>query len=185
MFKLPRAIIFLLLALAVCPQAVTSLGDEAGPSEPQMKAAFLLNFPKYVEWPSDSLPASASPIVFAIVGDDEVANEFAAMSNGKSVDGHPIELVRNPSAEQCIDCQVLFIGSEEMRKMAEIVKQLKCASVLTVGESEQFMNEGGMINLARRERRIVLEVNLEATRQTELKISSKLMALAMVKGGKR
>jgi hypothetical protein len=93
--------------------------------------------------------------------------------------------VRNPSPKECLECQILFIGSDAARKTAEIVKQLKCASVLTVGESEQFMNEGGMINLARRERRIVLEVNLEATRQTELKISSKLMALAAVKGGRK
>ena len=162
-----------------------SRGDEVGPSEPQLKAAFLLNFPKYVEWPSDSFPASASPIVFAIAGDDEVASAFAALSNGRSIDGRPIQMVRNPGTEQCLDCQVLFIGSEEARKTAEIVKQLKCASVLTVGESEQFMNEGGMINLARRERHIVLEVNLEAARQTELKIGSKLMALAAVKGGRK
>ncbi len=185
MSKLPRAIIFLLLVLAVCPYAGTSRGDEVGRSEPQMKAAFLLNFPKYVEWPSDSLPASASPIVFAIVGDEDVASAFVALSNGRNIDGRPIQLMRNPSAEQCLDCQVLFIGSEEARKIAELVKQLKCASVLTVGESGQFMNEGGMINLARSERRIVLEVNLEAARLTELKISSKLMALAAVKGGRK
>jgi hypothetical protein len=185
MLKLLRAIGFLFLALALCSAESASGGGDAAPSEPQMKAAFLLNFPKYVEWPTDSLPAPGSPIVFAIFGDADVANEFAAMINGRSIDGHPIELVRNPSPKECLECQILFIGSDAARKTAEIVKQLKCASVLTVGESEQFMNEGGMINLARRERRIVLEVNLEATRQTELKISSKLMALATVKGGRK
>jgi len=185
MLKLLRSIVFLLLALALCSGLSASAGGEAAPSEPQMKAAFLLNFPKYVEWPVDSLPAPASPMVFAVFGDEDVANELAAMINGKSIDGHPLQLVRNPSPEKCLECQILFIGSDEARKTAEIVKQLKCASVLTVGESDQFMNEGGMINLARRERRIVLEVNLDATRQTELKISSKLMALATVKGGKK
>lgn len=176
---------FLLLALALCSGVNASGGGEAAPSEPQMKAAFLLNFPKYVEWPEDSLPEPGSPIIVAIFGDETVAEEFAALSNGKSIDGHPIKLIRNPTTEQCLECQILFIGADEARKTSEIIKLLKCASVLTVGESEQFMEQGGMINLARRERRIVLEVNLEATRQTELKISSKLMALATVKGGKK
>ena len=185
MLKLLRAIVFLLLTLALCSGVSASGGGDVAHSEPQMKAAFLLNFPKYVEWPPESLPEPASPIVFAIEGDEAVANELAAMIAGKNFEGHPIQLVRNPSPEKCLECQILFIGSDEARKTAEIVKQLKCASVLTVGESEQFMNEGGMINLARRERRIVLEVNLEATRQTELKISSKLMALATVKGGRK
>jgi len=121
----------------------------------------------------------------AILGDESVATEFAAMSDGKSVDGHPIKLILNPTAEQCAESHILFIGSGEARKTSEIVTGLKCASVLTVGESDQFMDQGGMINLALRERRIILEVNLDATRQTELKISSKLMALARVKGGKK
>lgn len=184
MLKLLRAIVFLLLAVALCSGVNASVGD-GSPSEPQMKAAFLLNFPKYVEWPADSLPDPGSPMVFATFGDAAVANELAGMIEGKNFDGHPIKLIRNPSPEQCLDCQILFIGSDEARKTAEIVKKLKCASVLTVGESDQFMSEGGMINLARRERRIVLEVNLDATRQTELKISSKLMALATVKGGRK
>jgi len=184
MFKLLRAIIFLLLALALCSGINASGGGDIPPPEPQMKAAFLLNFPKYVEWPADSFPGGANPIVVAILGDDNVANEFASMSDGKSVDGHPIHLIRNPTTEACLECQILFIGSDE-RKTAEILKELNCANVLTVGESEQFMEQGGMINLARRERRIVLEVNLHATRQAELKISSKLMALATVRGEKK
>jgi hypothetical protein len=185
MLKFPRAIIFFLLTLALCSGVSANGGGGVGPSEPQMKAAFLLNFPKYVEWPADSLPGPDSPMVFAVFGDEDVANELATMISVKSIEGHPIQLVRDPSLEKCLECQVLFIGSDEARKAPEIVKQLKCASILTVGENEQFMNEGGMINLARRDRHIVIEVNLEATRQTELKISSKLMALATVKGGKR
>jgi len=77
------------------------------------------------------------------------------------------------------------VGASDSRKMPDILSALKDANVLTVGETDQFLEQGGMINLARRDRRIGLEVNLDATRQTQLKISSKLMALATVKGGKK
>ena len=184
MLKLLRAIVCFLPAVALCFGASSSRGDVA-PPEPQMKAAFLLNFPKYVEWPAASFPSPTSPILIAILGDEKVATEFAALCEGKVVEGHPIKLIRNPTAAQFLECHILFIGSNEPRKTAEIVSQLKLANILTVGESDQFIDEGGMINLALRERRIVLEVNLDATRQTELKISSKLMALAKVKGGKK
>ena len=171
--------------LALGSGATSSRGGDTPPSEPQMKAAFLLNFPKYVEWPVSCFTEPTSPLTVAILGDEDVASQFAAMSSGKSVDGHPIELLRNPTPEQCLACHILFIGSGEARKTAEIVRQLKSASVLTVGESDEFVEQGGMINLALRERRILLEVNLEATRKTDLKISSKLMALARVRGGKK
>jgi hypothetical protein len=184
MLRLLRANVFFLLAVALGFGLSASRGD-VEPSEPQVKAAFLLNFPKYVEWPVASFSSPTSPILIVILGDEKVATEFAELCEGKVVEGHPIKLIRNPTAAQYLECHILFIGSNEPRKTTEIVSQLKLASILTVGESDQFIDEGGMINLALRDRRIVLEVNLDATRQTELKISSKLMALATVKGGKK
>ena len=134
MLKLLRAFVIFLLGLGL--GATPSRGGDAPPSEPQMKAAFLLNFPKYVEWPAGCFTEPSSPITVAILGDESVATEFAAMSDGKSVDGHPIKLILNPTAEQCAESHILFIGSGEARKTSEIVTGLKCASVLTVGESD-------------------------------------------------
>jgi hypothetical protein len=184
MLTFRRAILFLLVALAWLSGMVLSRAGDAAPSEAELKAAFLLNFPKYVEWPRKAFTATNSPIVVAIFDEESVANEFATMSNGKSVEGHPIQLRRVTALSQCRDCHILFIGGET-RKAAETLSELRGLNILTVGESDDFINQGGMINLARRERRVQLEVNLDATRQTELKISSKLMALATVKGGKK
>ena len=185
MLKLLRTRVIFLIALCLAAGPLVSRAGDSGPSEPQLKAAFLLNFPKYVQWPSNALAETNSPIVVGIVGNDNVAQEFAAMSQGKVIEGHPIRLLRPATAAQCHGCQILFVGAGETRKLPEIAGQLKGSSILTVGESDEFIDQGGMINLARRERRIVLEVNLDATRQSELKISSKLMALATVKGGKK
>jgi len=180
-----RGVLFVILLLALCSSPISSRAGDAAPSEPQLKAAFLLNFPKYVEWPSATFSQSNSPIVVGIMDSEEVATEFSTMSEGRIVDGHPIKFVRITSIPECCECQILFIGLSATRKLPEILPSLQGLNVLTVGESEAFTDRGGMVNLARRDRRIVLEVNLDATHQSQLKISSKLMALATVKGGKK
>jgi len=174
-----------LMAALLGALAVSSYAGEVAPSEAQLKAAFLLNFPKYVDWPASAFSQPDSPIIVGIFGDDPVAAEFATMSAGKAVDGRPIQLLRVTTPDQCRGCHVLFIHAGEDHKLPEILSAVRGANILTVGESDEFLNQGGMINLARHDRRIQLEVNLDATRQTELKISSKLLALATVKGGRK
>jgi hypothetical protein len=169
------------LGLSVIPLRA---GD-AVPSEAQMKAAFLLNFPKYVEWPATDFAETNSPIVIAVFGSDEVADEFAKLSERKVINGRSIQLMRAKTAEQCRNCDILFIGSAESRSAAELLTGLRGLNILTVGENDDFLDRGGMINLARRDRRIGLEVNIDSIRQTRLKVSSKLLALATAKGGKK
>jgi uncharacterized protein DUF4154 len=179
----PAALLFIIILLALCGGLVSNRAGETAPSEAQVKAAFLLNFPKYVQWPSATFPATNSPVVVGILDNEDVAAEFSTMSAEKVVDGHPIKLLRVTSVPECRECHILFIGSA--RKLPEILASLQGANVLTVGDFDDFNERGGMINLARRDRRIVLEVNLDAIRQAQLKVSSKLMALATVKGGKK
>jgi hypothetical protein len=180
-----RVILFAITLLALCAGLISSRAGDVAPSEAQLKAAFLLNFPKYVEWPDATLPQTNSPIMVGIMDCEEVAGEFSTMSEGRIVDGHPIKFMRITAIPQCCECQILYVGSSATRKLPEILSSLQGLNVLTVGESEGFTDHGGMVNLARRDRRIAIEVNLEAARQSQLKISSKLMALAAVKGGKK
>jgi len=184
-WKFRRALLFLFVMVASCASLMSSRAGDAAPSEAQVKAAFLLNFPKYVEWPATAFAETNSPIVVGIFDSEEVAGEFSIMSRGKIVDGHPICLVRVMSIPQCRGCHILFIGASATRKLPEILPTLRGVNILTVGDGDDFIDRGGMFNLARRDRRIVLEMNLDATRQTQLKISSKLMTLATVKGGKK
>jgi hypothetical protein len=177
--------LFVITLLTICAGLISGRAGDAAPSEAQVKAAFLLNFPKYVEWPATTFSETNSPIVVGIMENEDVAGEFSTMSAEKVVDGHPIKFVRVASVPQCRECNILFVGSAAARKLPEILSSLQGANVLTVGEIDDFNERGGMINLARRDRRIVLEVNLDATRRAQLKVSSKLMALATVKGGKK
>jgi hypothetical protein len=158
---------------------------EAAASEAQVKAAFLLHFPKYVDWPANAFPETNSPVVVGVLGDEDVADEFSAMSAGKVIDGHPIRLIRAPTIAQCSHCHIVFIGMRERRGWAGLLSKAAGLKVLTVGESNGFLGEGGMINLARYERRISLEVNLDSIRRSDLKLSSRLLAIATVEGEKK
>jgi hypothetical protein len=185
-WDLARVTILLLIGLALGFgfASLVRAGDTA-PSEAQVKAAFLLNFPKYVEWPATAFAETNSPIVVAILDADSVADEFSTMSEGRIIDGHPVRLQRITALEQCHGCHILFIGSARTRKLPDLLPKLRGLNVLTVGESDDFLDVGGMINLARRDRRITLEVNMDSVREARLKVSSKLLALATVKGGKK
>jgi hypothetical protein len=174
-----------LIGMALGSGLLSSLrAGDAAPSEAQVKAAFLLNFPKYIEWPTNAFAETNSPIVVAVLGADGVADEFATMSEGRTIEGRPVRLVRVTAPELSRDCHILFIGGQN-RKLADSLSKLRGLNVLIVGESDGFLDAGGMINLARHDRRIVLEVNVDSIRAAGLKVSSKLLAVATLKGGKK
>ena len=148
-------------------------------TEPQMKAAFLLNFPKYIDWPEGTFATTNSPLVMAFFGTSEVAAEFQKMAQGKSVCGRPIEFKRLTTQEESWGkVHVVFVGTADSREVSAILARIRDASVLTVGQSEEFVEKGGMINLTPRDRKIRLDINLRAARQVDLKISSKLLSVA-------
>lgn len=180
-----RAVLVLLALMLSFGCAFPLWAGDPAPSEAQVKAAFLLNFPKYVQWPETNFSETNGPIIVAILNADDIADEFATMSEGRTIDGHRIRLQRVSSLEQCHGCHILFFGSAQTRKLPEVLPKLRGENILTVGESDDFLDAGGMINLGRRGRQITLEVNIDSVHQTGLKVSSKLLALATVKGGKK
>jgi YfiR/HmsC-like len=173
-----------LLALAIAAglwlstQMVAAQGAE--PSEQQVKAAFLVNFPKYVEWPPECFAKTNEPIVLAILGDARLEDELSKMVNGKTINGHPLKVKRMVEAESAGACHLLFIGASAQPQWPKILENLSQTSVLTVGDSDEFLKAGGMIRLARRDRKIRLEVDLQAAQAARLQISSKLLAVADV-----
>jgi hypothetical protein len=167
--------------LALLPAAA----QELAPSETQVEAAFLLNFPKYVNWPPESFPMSNSPIVIAVLGRNDMGECLRAMLEGKVVNGRPLVLKNARTEEEALGgCQILFVGAAEWRRMPDLLEKLKGTSVLTVGESDDFLEKGGVINLARRDRKFRLQVNLAAANPAHLKLSSKLLSVAEVVKGK-
>ena len=154
-------------------------------SETRVKAAFLVNFPKYVDWPADAFARSNSPIVLAVFGEADVAEDLRKMTEGKTVNGRRLEFRHvNTEAECAHGCHILFISAAEGPRTGALLNRIQGASILTVGDSDDFLDMGGVINLALRDRKIRIKVNLAAAHQARVVISSKLLAVADAVKGK-
>lgn len=161
-----------------------ALFAQEGPlPEHQVKAAFLVNFPKYVDWPAEAFAETNSPIVIAVLGETKVTGELQKIITDRTVNGREVVLQRLAPGEVPRTCHILFIAAAEQKRSSNLLGSLK-GGVLTVGESDDFLEGGGIINLARRDQKIALEVNLAATDRAGLKISSKLLSVASVVKGK-
>jgi len=153
-------------------------------TEYQVKALFLLNFTKYVGWPDAAFAQTNTPITIGICGEDGFGGALEKAVAGRNVNGRSIVIEHVQDLGQMIKCQVLFISGSEKAKEDEILGQLKFSPVLTVGESDKFTDQGGVINFIKKDGKIRLEINFEAAQHANLQISSKLLSVAdVVKGG--
>ena len=164
----------------------TAGAEEQMPADFQVKAAFLINFPKYVDWPANAFAETNSPIVVAVFGDENVANEVQNMiGSGRTIGGHPLMLKRIAKEEEINrDCHILFIAASERQRIPSILEKIRGDKILTVSESDDFLDRDGIVNLARQGRKIRLQVNLIAASNAQLKISSRLLVAADVVKGK-
>lgn len=180
-----RCVVALLVVGAVfigCSDVAQAQSGTAAP-ESQVKAAFLLNFPKYVEWPAEKFATTNSPFVVTVVGNAAIAESLAQMVVGKTINGRPVQVNSQTSIQKVTtECQILFV-SAGTRITPELLTRWSAANILTVGDSEDFLSDGGAIRFARREQNVRLEVNLAVASAAQLKISSKLLSVAdVVKG---
>jgi len=153
--------------------------------ENDLKAALLVAFPRYVDWPSGGPVADAAPIVLAVFGETNLDNEIREAIKGKTVNGRPLVFKRAATEEECArGCHILYISPEERRRFPSLLNRLRDVSVLTIGESDDFLERGGIVKLVRSERKFKFEVNLTAAKRARLEISSKLLKLADAVHGK-
>jgi len=152
--------------------------QEFRPAEYQVKAAFLFNFTKFVEWPRRAFASQTSPLVIGILGENPFHDDLGRMIQNKTVDGHPLEIRLLNSAQQATNCHILFISAPQSQQLQETLKALRGNPILTVGETERFTEVGGMINFFLEGTKIRFQINNEAATRAGLKISSKLMSLA-------
>jgi hypothetical protein len=156
---------------------------EAVLMEYQVKLAFLMNFAKYVDWPPVSFPESDTPITIGLYGEDKFGN-MLKQAEGKAIAGRRIVIQRANANDTLGEFHILFISDSEAKNLREILSRIKVLPVLTVGETEQFLAEGGVINFVKKEGKVRLEINLAAARSGKLEISSKLLSVADAVVGK-
>jgi hypothetical protein len=168
-----------MMLLLLSTVGFAALLSQAPPrDEYQVKAAFLFNFAKFVEWPGDAFPDGGAPLVIGVVGNDSFGATLEQTVSSKNVNNRQLSIRRLKWGQNLKGCHILFVSSSERRRAGQIVESLKGASVLTVGEMDQFNQQGGIINFLMEENKVGFEINASAAEQSRLKISSKLLALA-------
>ena len=167
----------LVLGLCLCATQITAEGVIF--REYDIKAAYLYNFIKYVEWPSQGLPDRSETITIGLLGENPFGPVIHSL-NGKMAKGGKVTVKENVSLAELTSCQVVFVGPSEKDRMPEILDQLKNIKVLTVSEIEGFAARGGMINFVPEKNKVRFEINADAARRTGFSISSELMKLARV-----
>jgi hypothetical protein len=154
--------------------------------EYSVKAAFLFHFAQFMEWPEGTFKDAKSPLTYCTIGEDPFHGSLDAALQVTPVRVRVLAVLQSKQTLDMQRCQVLFIGAGEKKLLPAILAGVKGNAVLTIGESEHFVQEGGMIGFLLEENKIRFEVNLEAAQKARLKISSRLLALAKnVIGGQR
>ena len=144
-------------------------------SEYAVKAAFLFHFAQFVEWPAGTFKDAKSPLTYCTLGVDPFSGALDDTLRGKTIGERAIHVQHLRSSEPVQGCQVLFMGAVEgKRTFGLLAKQ----AILTVGESQNFAEEGGMIEFLLEGNKIRFAINLRAVNTARLKMSARLLALA-------
>jgi hypothetical protein len=174
---LTRIVLVFLLLIALSNASSIQVRAQAV-NEYQVKAAFILNFAKFVDWPSDAF-SDAGSLVVGVVGDDPFGGALDQL-NGNTVNGRRLRIKRLRWDDNLRACQILFVNNSEGKHLGKIMESIRGTSILTI-EMSQFNQSGGMIRFLTQDNKVRFEINAAAAGQARLRISSKLLALS--KGG--
>jgi hypothetical protein len=170
----------ILVALLSCACAPVDRAQTEPPGEYQLKAAFLFNFAKFIDWPTTSFSSPQSPFSICILGTDPFGHAMDDVLRDKSVDNRPVAITRLKSIAQAKQCHMVVVSQSETAHLADVIQQLRGGGVLLVGESDGFAAAGGMIQFTREDNHVRFLINPDAADRAGLKVSSKLLSLARV-----
>jgi len=160
-------------AIPTRPQAAPSV-------EYQVKAAFLFNFAKFVEWPQDAFQSDKAPISLCLFRHDPFGGALDEVIREKAINNHELQARRINDLAQLKACQLVFVSQKEEGQLPEILTSLKGASALVVGESADFAERGGAVQFFLENNKLRFAINVDAIQRARLQASSKLLALARI-----
>ena len=176
-------IVALSVSLSWAPETFAQARDSSDSSEYLIKAGFIFNFAKFVEWPTSAFAQPDSPIVIGILGTDPFGTIIDQIVQDKKIGARGFAVKRlkwGSDVKDLRDCKILFVSASEKAHMDELLQMVKGLPVLTVGETPGFAERGGVIRFVLEDNRVRFEVNVEAAHQAELTISSRLLTLARI-----
>ena len=174
----------LLLATACWPGLPAAAAEPASTKEYEVKAAFLYNFTKFVEWPEEKFAATNSPIVIGVLGRNPFGTALEEMIKNRKVNGRGIQLKQIDSVAEVPGLHVLFVSNGDSERFAGLADALQEGSVLGVGESEALLKRGGAIMFALEGDKVRFELDINSAERARLKISAQLQKLARKVRGK-
>ena len=153
-------------------------GQSLKPTDYDVKAAYLYNFGRFVEWPAKVPVDRSGPFAVCVLGQDPFGPSLDATLAGETIDGKAIVAKRISGTEESGDCQILFLHLADDSRFGKIIAELDKKPILTVSDMPQFIKRGGMIQFVPEEQKVRFEVNLTATQHAGLKLSSELLKVA-------
>ena len=168
--------------IAIVDAGAGVIAQDLVQSEARLKSAFIFNFAKFVEWPSDAFSEPNSPLVVGVVGKDILGPALEQLIQGKSVNGRPMVVRRFAVGQELKPCHILFVSGKNEGNLAQILQGARGSSILTVGETDGFLKAGGIIRFVTVKDRLQFEISSANAGQVGLKISSKLLQLSRKPG---
>jgi len=170
---------------AACLFGLAMLGARAAPAEPisaeyKVKAVFLFRFTQFVEWPAQAFNGPKAPLVIGVLGEDPFGSYLDDLAKGEKVDDHPVIVRRFRNLSEIGACNLLFISRSEAAQLTGIIARLQGMNVLTLGDSDDFSRQGGMVRFAMERGKIRPWIDVKATTAAGLTISSKVLLLAKI-----
>ena len=167
-------------AIAALLAFVSSAGMGAQLDEYQVKAAFLFNFAKFVEWPPEAFKGPGDPFTICVAGENPFGSALENAVKGKAVGSRGFAVRLSPNGRDVKGCQILFTALSDRKRVRALLDVLKGSNTLTVGENDGFAADGGIVNFKLDGDRVRIEINIKAAEQEKLQISSKLLSLAQI-----
>ncbi len=183
--KVPGKFALLLFSLVLTGNEQSLKADDTVSTEYQVKAAFLYNFPKFVQWPASAIPKRSSPIIIGVFGANPFGDELDRLVKDRTINEHPIEIKQSRKPDELRSCHLVFVSQGEGKRLPELFAALKGASVLTVGESAKFADLGGIINFVVEAGKLRFEIDGDSASRARLRISAQLLKLAKTVRGAR
>jgi hypothetical protein len=164
------------LALLVLARPIQLNAGQA--TEYEAKAAFLLNFAKFAEWPLRVFSHPTAPLIVGVMGDDPFGKSLPKIMQGQTAKGRPIEVRYFRAEDDPGECHILFLSRSVAGQSREILQRLQGRPLMTVGEQDDFVHLGGVIGFTQSNKQVRFDVNTKAAEMAELKLSSKLLGVA-------
>ena len=167
-----------IVAMVTIGIAALACAAEPVAEEYQVKGAFLLNFTKFVDWPPEAFKGPGDPIAICVLGQNPFGPGLERAARDAVAANRRVSVRQVSDGQQASQCQIVFVGASERKRSRAWLEALRGKSVLTVGEFEGFLANGGVVNFKLEGERVRIEISMAAAERAGLHISAKLLSLA-------